>query len=639
MGSIEAALAALALQNQPNYTATALQYNVDRTTLSRRHRGITRSRVDYIDELSLLTQYQQKTLVDYINVLTERGIPPTNTMVRTFAYDISGKWPGKNWVYRFVDAHNDVLQSGYLQGADMSRTKADNIRQYERFFEMVCGLILLHQYTKFIQLAKKISQYEVLPKNSYNMDEKGFLIGVLQKLKRVFNREYFASGKLLGAGQDGNREWVTILACICMDGTYLPPSVIYQALSGNIQDTWLQDFKPDEHTVHFSSSPSGWTSQEHGFEWLTGIFDRYTKQKARNGRDYRLLIVDGHSSHLNMKFLDWCDRHKILVCILPPHSTHRLQPLDVSLFAPLSTYYSQEVAGWVADTQGLTTMSKRSFFGLFWPAFTKAFVEENVMSGWAKTGLWPHDPSRVFSQIQIPQERSRRGTDSTSSTALSSSDWRKIRQLYRSIIGESLSVEARRLANTIDRLTTENALLKAENEGLRRGLTDEKKRRKRGKPLFYELASDEETKAIFFSPSKVQRARELYEAKEEEAKQAKLQKQERKIQKEIEREDKARLVKQRKIEREKARILREEEKAAKALARAEALQQRQVTQQLKNEQEQAKKNKRNTKPSTVPKVSNVVIIPDDEEVVQGNIQMARPRRQPRLPQHLDSYEL
>jgi Tc5 transposase DNA-binding domain len=139
MGSIEAALAALALQNQPNYTATALQYNVDRTTLSRRHRGITRSRVDYIDELSLLTQYQQKTLVDYINVLTERGIPPTNTMVRTFAYDISGKWPGKNWVYRFVDAHNDVLQSGYLQGADMSRTKADNIRQYERFFEMVCG--------------------------------------------------------------------------------------------------------------------------------------------------------------------------------------------------------------------------------------------------------------------------------------------------------------------------------------------------------------------------------------------------------------------------------------------------------------------------------------------------------------------
>jgi hypothetical protein len=69
------------------------------------------------------------------------------------------------------------------------------------------------------------------------MDEKGFLIGELQKLKRIFTRKYFASGKLLGAGQDGNREWVTILACICMDGTYLPPSVIYQALSGNIQDT------------------------------------------------------------------------------------------------------------------------------------------------------------------------------------------------------------------------------------------------------------------------------------------------------------------------------------------------------------------------------------------------------------------
>jgi hypothetical protein len=62
------------------------------------------------------------------------------------------------------------------------------------------------------------------------MDKKGFLIGVLQKLKRVFTKEYFISGKLLSAGQDGNREWVTILTYIYIDGTYIPLSVIYQAL-------------------------------------------------------------------------------------------------------------------------------------------------------------------------------------------------------------------------------------------------------------------------------------------------------------------------------------------------------------------------------------------------------------------------
>jgi hypothetical protein len=38
------------------------------------------------------------------------------------------------------------------------------------------------------------------------MDEKGFLIGRQQKVRRVFSRKYFKSGKLLGVDQDGNRE-------------------------------------------------------------------------------------------------------------------------------------------------------------------------------------------------------------------------------------------------------------------------------------------------------------------------------------------------------------------------------------------------------------------------------------------------
>lgn len=128
-----------------------------------------------------------------------------------------------------------------------------------------------------------MAEYEVLPHNIYNMDEKGFLLGVLQKTKRVFTRASFESGKLLGAGQDGNREWITILATICMDGSYLPPSVIYQATSGNLQDTWLDEFDPQKDEAYFTSSPTGWTNDELGFSWLTTVFDRHTKAKARNG--------------------------------------------------------------------------------------------------------------------------------------------------------------------------------------------------------------------------------------------------------------------------------------------------------------------------------------------------------------------
>ena len=89
------------------------------------------------------------------------------------------------------------------------------------------------------------------------MDEKGFLIGILSKLKRIFSKNAWEKTSLIGAGQDGNREWITIIATICADGSNLSPGLIYQAVSGNIQDSWLQDFDPKEHPAFFASSPTG----------------------------------------------------------------------------------------------------------------------------------------------------------------------------------------------------------------------------------------------------------------------------------------------------------------------------------------------------------------------------------------------
>ena len=137
MDSIEAALADLALQEAPNYGATAKKYGCDRSTLSRRHRGVTGSKTDARSSKSLLSIQQQKTLVDYINKLTARGLPPTQSMVANFAQDICHKPPGKSWVTRFIRSHQDQLSSGYLTGQDLSRKKADNTHQYRLYFELV----------------------------------------------------------------------------------------------------------------------------------------------------------------------------------------------------------------------------------------------------------------------------------------------------------------------------------------------------------------------------------------------------------------------------------------------------------------------------------------------------------------------
>jgi hypothetical protein len=70
-------------------------------------------------------------------------------MVRNFAHDICQKWPGKNWVYRFIQTHEKTLKSAYLNGADLSRKKADNEHEYRLYFELVSNYILWLFSTNF----------------------------------------------------------------------------------------------------------------------------------------------------------------------------------------------------------------------------------------------------------------------------------------------------------------------------------------------------------------------------------------------------------------------------------------------------------------------------------------------------------
>ena len=189
-------------------------------------------------------------------------------------------------------------------------------------------------------------------------------MGLMACMKHII-LEALESGRITHASQDRSREFLSLLACICTDGMALPPALIYKGDSGSFQDTWLEDWKLTE-MAHFAVTPNGWSCDVLGLNWLVEIFDRYTKKKAGNRR--RLLIVDGYSSHVNMWFIEKCDELCILLLILPPHSTHRLQPLDVSLFAPLSSFYSTTANSLLTDSLGLINLSKRAFWSLFYPA-------------------------------------------------------------------------------------------------------------------------------------------------------------------------------------------------------------------------------------------------------------------------------
>ena len=137
MSPIEEALEVLESQKSPNYTATARLFGINRTTLSRRHRGVMGTIDEKANKARLLTTQQEKTLTKYINKLTLRGFPPTPAIVRNFAKDICKIEPAKNWVSRYVERNRKELDSGFQPGFDLNRKKADNYYKYNLYFEKV----------------------------------------------------------------------------------------------------------------------------------------------------------------------------------------------------------------------------------------------------------------------------------------------------------------------------------------------------------------------------------------------------------------------------------------------------------------------------------------------------------------------
>jgi len=137
MTSIETALADLALQDSFNYIATAKKFNINQSTLSWWHRDKTIFVKKSKQTTSILSNQQEKELIRYINKLIERDISSFNVMIRVFAYNISEKQSGKNWFYEFIQRHSNILQSKFLQDADLKWKKVDNAYQYQLYFDLV----------------------------------------------------------------------------------------------------------------------------------------------------------------------------------------------------------------------------------------------------------------------------------------------------------------------------------------------------------------------------------------------------------------------------------------------------------------------------------------------------------------------
>jgi hypothetical protein len=452
---------------------------------------------------------------------------------------------------------------------ESTRHAADNCKRYHLYFDL---------------LTKKVKEFDVLPKNTYNMDEKGFMIGVIGKTKRVFDKALHKERRYKQASHDGNREWVTVIGAICADGSHLPPAVIYPAASEKVQANWVHDINPDTHDLRFSVSPSGWTNDDLGVAWLQQVFDPVTSKKAR--RKYRLLILDGHGSHVTKAFIDYCDLHQILVLVYPPHATHTLQPLDVSCFKPLSQSYSNELIYHNHNTKGL-----------FWPAWVNTFTESLILRAFEVTGIYPLHPDVILDRFKkvTPPPPATPPQQSEPQPAVTSPNWRRFRSSFDRAVTYGDPGAQSEARQQMHQMHVALELKDQELQGLKTALESKKKRQKKKKVLpLSPRDPNVQGGAIFWDPSSVARAKTRMKDIEKQAIADDTAKADRK---QVQHNNKI-LKEKDKVKRQEKAALRREKAAQKRAEKAQGIAERAA------ERERVKTLKNAEKVSQLPKQAN-----------------------------------
>lgn len=125
-------------------------------------------------------------------------------------------------------------------------------------------------------------------------------------------------------------------------------------------------------------------------------FQSFTKCSAQNPI---LLILDNHVSHRSLEVLKFCRANGIHMLSFPPHTSHRLQPLDVSVFRPFKLSANQLCEDWVTEHPG-RVMQIYDLPPIFDRALKYGATEINIQSGFRATGLVPYD-RQVFQDIDF----------------------------------------------------------------------------------------------------------------------------------------------------------------------------------------------------------------------------------------------
>jgi hypothetical protein len=321
---------------------------------------------------------QEEGLKRYISYLIRIGQPPTKDGIRRAASQIlltCGEVSGcsKAWATRWLTRNKEFFKTIRAKTLPAERKAVHDREDVEGHFQDF-------QYA--------LREFNILQDDVYNMDETGFRIGCLNGRVVITH----TNTKAVYLADPEIRDWVTTIETIGAGGTTIP-SMIILAGSVMLEKHFQNDL--DDNTL-LGITVTGYSNDIMGMEYIQH-FHKMTEKRTKG--KFRMLVFDGHGSHLSDRFTWYCWQHDIVPFRLLAHSTHLLQPLDVGIFQPLKHWH--QVALHDSIQYGDLEYTKTDFLCSYETMRRRTFKASTILSAWKKVGLFPFDPSLVLDKMKV----------------------------------------------------------------------------------------------------------------------------------------------------------------------------------------------------------------------------------------------
>lgn len=248
-----------------------------------------------------------------------------------------------------------------------------------------CSVEIVDQW--FIDFEQFLRDHNLFnkPDRIWNADESGF------PLQHKSGRVLAPRGtKTIYSVTSSSKQQITTLACINAAGNVIPPTHVFPGerfrsnpLEGAVYGTYM------------GRSTSGWMDSELFNGWLSNHFSK-SIPPARPV----VLLLDGHSSHINLETAKCAKEDQILLYCLPPHTTHVLQPCDVGFFKPMKANWSKSVGKYMcANTE---IINKYTFAGVFSEAWAETIKPTTIINSFKGSGICPFNREAISDYKLLP---------------------------------------------------------------------------------------------------------------------------------------------------------------------------------------------------------------------------------------------